>query len=177
VFFPYRNTDLVHINIRKYKRYIGGKFHVGCRITIHYHVRVVNILLPCFSTMNWWWRHYYISVQWVSVQLKVFSFGANTQMFCLQFSNLVESVFRGHSAALVAGGLDSSVGIMPLFPPGAVQNNLASGERLAGLGDPMVPPPAIFGGLSRAEGPIHLSDRGLLYRWQNLSAILFSTAH
>ncbi|GFG31895.1 hypothetical protein Cfor_04514, partial [Coptotermes formosanus] len=53
------------------------------------------------------------------------------------FSNLVESVFRGHSAALVAGGLDSSVGIMPLFPPGAVQNNMASGERLAGLGDPM----------------------------------------
>lgn len=98
-----------------------------------------------------------------NIQLKVFSFGSNTQMY-LQFSSLVESILRGHSTAMVAGGLDSSVGMMPLFSAGAIQHNMASGERLAGLCEPVVPPPAICGGLSRAEGPIHSSDRGLLYR-------------
>ena len=98
------------------------------------------------------------------VQLKVFSFGVKTWMLCVQFSSLVESILRGHSAALVAGGLDSSVGMMPLFSAGAVQNNMASGERFGGLGEAEVPPPAICGGLSRAEGPIHSLDRGLLFR-------------
>ena len=94
----------------------------------------------------------------------VFCFGTKTWMFCVQFSSLAESILRGHSAAVLAGGLDASVGMMPLLSAGAVQNKMTSGERLAGLGEPIVPPPAICGGLSRAEGPIHSSDRGLLYR-------------
>jgi len=81
----------------------------------------------------------------------------------------MESILQGHSAAVLAGGLDSSVRMMPLFSAGAVQNNITSGERLAGLGEPIVPPPAICGGLSHAEGPIHSSDRGILYRWLSLS--------
>jgi len=95
---------------------------------------------------------------------KVFCFGTKTWMFCVQFSSLVDSILRGHSAAVLAGGLDSSVGMMPLFSAGAEKSVMTSGERLAGLGEPIVPSPAICGGLSRAEGPIHSSDRGLLYR-------------
>jgi hypothetical protein len=100
----------------------------------------------------------------VSVQLKVFCVGTKTWMFYVQFGSFVESILRGHSAAVVAGGLDSSVGMMPLFSAGSVHNNMTSGERLAGLGEPVIPPHAICGGLNRAEGPIHSSDRGLLYR-------------
>jgi hypothetical protein len=59
---------------------------------------------------------------------------------------------------MLAGGLmDSSVGMMPLFSASAAQSNIGSG-------DPMVPAPTVRCGLSRAEGPIHLSERGLLYR-------------
>jgi hypothetical protein len=66
---------------------------------------------------------------------------------------------------VVAGGpMDSSVGMMPLFSAGAAQSNIGSGERAPGLGEPLVPAPTIRGGLSRAEGPIHSSERGLLYR-------------
>ncbi|PNF28200.1 Autophagy-related protein 9A [Cryptotermes secundus] len=83
------------------------------------------------------------------------------------FSSLVASIFRGNTAAMAAGGLmDSSVGMMPLFSAGAVQSNLGSGERAPGLCEPMVPAPTVRGGLSRAEGPIHSSERGLLYSLQ-----------
>ncbi|XP_021928467.1 autophagy-related protein 9A isoform X2 [Zootermopsis nevadensis] len=86
------------------------------------------------------------------------------------FSSLVASVFRGNTAALAAGGLmDSSVGMMPLFSTGTVLSNMgsgAAGDRLHGLAEPMVFSPTVRGGLSRAEGPIHSSDRGLLYSLQ-----------
>jgi len=63
--------------------------------------------------------------------------------------------------------MDSSAGMMPLFSTGAAPSNMGSGvagERPPGLGEPMVPAPTVRGGLNRAEGPIHSSDRGLLYR-------------
>jgi hypothetical protein len=75
--------------------------------------------------------------------------------------------------------MDSSVGMMPLFSTGTVLSNMgsgAAGERLPGLVEPMVSAPTVRGGLSRAEGPIHSSDRGLLYRYVIfLLVTLFST--
>lgn len=91
------------------------------------------------------------------------------------------SVFRGNTAALAAGGLmDSSVGMMPLFSTGTVLSNMgsgAAGDRLHGLAEPMVFSPTVRGGLSRAEGPIHSSDRGLLYRYIIFLVTLFNTEH
>jgi hypothetical protein len=81
----------------------------------------------------------------------------------------VASVFRNNAAALAAEGLmDSSMGMMPLFSAGTGLSNMgsgAAGERFPGLIETMVPAPTVRGGLSRAEGPIHSSDRGLLFRY------------
>ncbi|XP_033608562.1 uncharacterized protein LOC111867453 isoform X2 [Cryptotermes secundus] len=40
-------------------------------------------------------------------------------------------------------------------------------ERAPSLDEPAVLAPAVRGGLSRVEGPIHSSERGLLYSQQN----------
>jgi hypothetical protein len=109
-----------------------------------------------------------------SVVMPLFSAGTvqTYVYFCSQFSSLVTSAFRGNAPAMAAGGLmDSSVGMMPLFSTGTVLGNMgsgAAGERFPGLVDPMMPAPTVRGGLSRAEGPIYSSDRGLLYRYISL---------
>ncbi|XP_069678883.1 autophagy-related protein 9A isoform X1 [Periplaneta americana] len=76
------------------------------------------------------------------------------------FSSLVASIFRGNAAV---GLMDSSAGIMPPFQPLFATG---SGDRHAALAEPVVPAPTVRGGISRAEGPIHSSDRGLLYSLQ-----------
>jgi hypothetical protein len=66
---------------------------------------------------------------------------------------------------MAAGGLmDLSIGMMPLFSAGAVQRNMGSGERAPALCEPMVPAPTVCGGPSHAEGHIHPSERGFLFR-------------